>query len=263
MTLSARSHGDGRPIVMLPWFALAGAAAEAAFEPALAPLVGWRRVYVDLPGTGSSPAVGSTSDAVLDAVAAAADALVGGRFVLAGCSYGGYIASGLARRMPGRVAGLVLVSSGVRIDPAERNLDGVAPSTPDADWLADVPPELHEHFERAIGVQTRAVASRTAAAFAACPPADDAYLEHLRATGYGLSDEASAATYDGPTLMLIGRSDRVAGYRDQLDAMARYPHGDYVALSGTGHYLPLERTAAFADVVSHWLARELPGSLAS
>jgi pimeloyl-ACP methyl ester carboxylesterase len=259
MILSARSHGDGRPIVVLPWFALAGAAAEAAFEPALSPMGGWRRVYVDLPGTGSSPPVASTSDAVLDAVAASVDALVDGPFVLAGCSYGGYIASGLARRMPDRVTGLLLVSSGVRIAPADRNLDSVASSTPDEGWLTDVPPDLHEHFERAIGVQTRAVASRTAAAFAACPPADDAYLEHLRTTGYRLSDEESTTTYNEPMLMLIGRSDRVAGYRDQLDAMARYPRGDYVAISGAGHYLPLERPTEFADLIGRWLAREWQG----
>ena len=68
----------------------------------MSPAAGWQRLYVDLPGTGASPAGEPRSDAVLADVVAAVDSLLGGRpFVAAGWSYGGYLAAGLARRMPG------------------------------------------------------------------------------------------------------------------------------------------------------------------
>jgi pimeloyl-ACP methyl ester carboxylesterase len=53
--------------------------------------------------------------------------------------------------------------------------------------------------------------------------------------------------------MVCGREDRVAGYADQLGALAAYPDGTYVALPGAGHYLPYERPDAFREVVRGWL----------
>jgi pimeloyl-ACP methyl ester carboxylesterase len=54
--------------------------------------------------------------------------------------------------------------------------------------------------------------------------------------------------------ILAGRRDRVAGYLDQLAALARYPHGSHVALADAGHYLPFEQPDAFSS-----FARARPG----
>jgi pimeloyl-ACP methyl ester carboxylesterase len=254
--LSVRIRGHGRPVVLLPWFGLDRSVTQAAFEPVFAGVHGWRRIYLDLPGTGRSRPVGPSSDAVLDAVEETVAAAVGPEpFLLAGCSYGGYLAAGLARRSPERLLGMLLVCSGVRILPAHRNLDRVLPSAPEADWLRGVPADLQPHFSHAIGHQTRAVADRTAAAFALAAPTDDAYLDALRTSGYPLSDEASDHRFAGDVLLLAGRQDRIAGHLDQFDALARYPGGSYTALAGAGHYLPFEQPERFAGLSLDWLAR--------
>ncbi|MBA2697394.1 MAG: alpha/beta fold hydrolase [Nocardioidaceae bacterium] len=83
----------------------------ASYEPGLAARSGVRRVYMDLPGTGASPAVGPSSDAVLAAVEESLEKLAGGGPVLvSGWSYGGYLALGLARRRPDLVAAMFLVT---------------------------------------------------------------------------------------------------------------------------------------------------------
>jgi hypothetical protein len=85
-----------------------------------------------------------SSDAVLDAVSETVRSILGSDpYLLAGCSYGGYLAAALARRTPAQVAGLLLVCTGTKIQPETRNLSGVRPATPEPGWLDGVPVDLH------------------------------------------------------------------------------------------------------------------------
>jgi pimeloyl-ACP methyl ester carboxylesterase len=77
MVLAARDRGEGRPIVLLPWFGLDGIVMALAFESTFADISGWRRIYLDLPGTGGKPAVAANSDAVLDAVSETVESALG------------------------------------------------------------------------------------------------------------------------------------------------------------------------------------------
>lgn len=256
MVLAVTIHGEGRPIVLLPWFGLDSAVMAAAFEPVFSATTGWRRIYLDLPGTGKSSPVAANSDAVLDAVRDTVDSVVGATpYLLAGCSYGGYLAAGLARRTPAQVSALLLVCAGVKIRPEDRNLDQVLSSTPQRDWLDDVPTGLHDHFARAIGNQTRSVASSVAVAMALGGSGDDDYLTRLRSTGYQLSDERSPRRFDGEVTVLAGRQDRIAGFLDQFAALSLYPQGSFIALSAAGHYLPFEQPQRFKAIALDWLAR--------
>jgi pimeloyl-ACP methyl ester carboxylesterase len=226
-----------------------------AMEPALGAGPGWQRVYVDLPGTGESPGGPENSDAVVEAVFEFIDRTIGPMpFLLAGCSYGGYLAAGLARRWPERVAGLLLICAGVKIKLADRDLP--APGRPDtADWLVDVPPDLRTHLSAAIGNRTPAVASRIAAILSSADAGDEAYLQRLRDSGYQLSDEDSTTVYSGPTCVVAGRQDGIAGYADQFRALTAYPEATFAVLADAGHYLPFEQPDLFRTLVHNWLDR--------
>jgi len=255
MALSVRLYGDGRPVILLPWFGLDSSVTAAAFEPAFSEMSGWQRYYLDLPGTGNSSPVAPTSDAVLDAVADTIRDLTGDtQHALAGCSYGGYLAAALAGRPQARIAGLLLVCAGVKILPAERNLSGLVASAPQRGWLDAVPQEWHQHFQHAIGLQTPDVARRVFEAVKGSTGVDD-YLDDLRAIGYRLSDEDATRAYAGPASLLAGTQDRVAGYLDLVGTLPSYPDGDLYALSNAGHYLPFEQPQRFRALVRHWLAR--------
>jgi pimeloyl-ACP methyl ester carboxylesterase len=256
MVLSTHVHGHGVPIVLLPWFGHDGAAMAQAFEPVFAESSQWQRIYLDLPGTGAAQPVEPTSDAVLDAVEETIESVVGGnRYLLAGCSYGGHLAAAQARRAATQVAGLLLVCSGPKLDAATRNLSGVLEPTPEPHWLDDVPTELHGYFNRSIGCQTREVAHRIAAVFAAAVPTDDTYLTALRSTGFELSPRDVPGSFDAPTFVLTGRNDQIAGYVDQFEDLSRYPQASYVALNDAGHYLPFEQPDRFTALVGDWLGR--------
>jgi pimeloyl-ACP methyl ester carboxylesterase len=255
MTLSAQVHGAGPPLVLLPWFGLSGDVMAAACEPALAD-TGWRRLYLDLPGTGKSGAVAAKSDAVADAVAETIEALAGESPVaLAGCSYGGYLAAELSRRHPDRVAGLLLICSGIRILPAERDLSGVLPAEPEPGWLDEVPAQFRDHLSVAIGCQTREVGARLAAGFRLNGPTDEPYLRELRATGYQLGSETELSSLTVTATVIVGRRDRIAGFRDQFKMAAGNDAADYVLLHNVGHYLPFERPREFRTLALDWLSR--------
>jgi pimeloyl-ACP methyl ester carboxylesterase len=255
--LFAKEYGEGPPLVLLPWFGLDHSVMAAACEPALAGS-GWRRMYLDLPGTGNSDPVEPRSDAVADAIVSTVNDLAGESSVaVVGCSYGGYLACAMAQRDPGRVAGVLMVCSSVRILPGDRDLAGVLPSTPEPGWLHDVPEQLREHFDLAVGCQTKAAADRLTAALEQNGPSDRQYLKMLRTTGYQVADERSMlAVALMPTATIIaGRRDRIVGYRDQFDLAARSRSADYACLDDAGHYLPFEQPARFRTLALDWLAR--------
>jgi pimeloyl-ACP methyl ester carboxylesterase len=269
MALSSTIFGTGRPVVLLPGFRLDASVMAAACEPAFAAAATatgerWQRIYLDLPGTGGSPPGEPTSEAVLSEIRKTLTELVGDTAaLLIGHSYGGYLASGLVRRDPAAIAGLCVICAGPRIKPADRDLSGVLGSVPEPGWLDDVPEDLHEHFTQAIGHQTRTVASRVAAVLAARGPLDEDYLDALRPAGYQLDDEPTddETTDDGPAgfagqvALLAGRRDRIAGFRDSVAALGRYPYGTLTAVAEAGHYLPFEQPETFTGAILDWLTQ--------
>ena len=104
-----REAGSGDPVVLIH-----GLGGPHAWERVLPELAASRRVLVpDLPGFGKSdcPRGGFTVDQFGDYIADLLGALSIQRCVLVGISFGGEIAVACAARHPGRVAGLVLISS--------------------------------------------------------------------------------------------------------------------------------------------------------
>jgi pimeloyl-ACP methyl ester carboxylesterase len=77
MVLALRGRGEGRPSVLLPWFGLDAGVTALAFESIFSSTAPWRRIYLDLPGQGKSPAVAANSDAVLNAVAETIESVLG------------------------------------------------------------------------------------------------------------------------------------------------------------------------------------------
>src|ERR687887_208608 len=97
-TLFYDTYGTGRPIMKVPGWPSDHRVMVRLMEPLFSQRDGWRRLYLDLPGTGRTPALDrlATHDQMLDAVLAFIDqVLPGQRFVLAGLSYGGYLARGV------------------------------------------------------------------------------------------------------------------------------------------------------------------------
>lgn len=222
--------------MVLPSFSLDHAAMAKTVEPVFADRSGWRRIYFDLPGTGGSPPGEPRSDVVLDEVVGTIRAELGDEpFAVAGWSYGGYLAAGVTRRRPEQVSGLMMLCTGFQIRPEDRDFTGVLASTPQPGWLAQVSPDLHEHFTHAVGSQTAGVSERIVAALDCNGPTDEAYLASLRVDGFALSDEAAPTPCDAPVCFLTGQRDRVIGFASLSGALGSYDHATYTSISSAGH----------------------------
>src|SRR5947209_19521206 len=94
-------------------------------EPVFTQREGWLRIYPDLPGTGRTPSADrlATHDAMLEAVLAFIDKVIPGqRFVLAGLSYGGYLARGVVYHRAASIDGLLLCAPAVTAPPVQAHL---------------------------------------------------------------------------------------------------------------------------------------------
>jgi pimeloyl-ACP methyl ester carboxylesterase len=103
------SRGSGTPIVLIHGFGV-DHRLLLPLDPTIEAHGGWRRVYLDLPGMGASPADGiDSSEDLVAAVEAAIDAEVGGEpFAVLGASYGAMVARRVAHDRP--VLGLASIA---------------------------------------------------------------------------------------------------------------------------------------------------------
>jgi pimeloyl-ACP methyl ester carboxylesterase len=268
------SFGEGRPIVFLPGWGNANGEGRDVHEPVFLGREGWRRIYVDPPGTGNTPSRSwiKDQDGMLDVIARVIDDVVGpdrfgigpvgsgvgrdrsgaglgrtgvgrdrsgvglGRFAIAGTSAGGLHARGLVRRDPTRILGLFLRVPGVVVDRAARQL-----------------PEYRE-----LGSQFRE-ASREKQAKYYDPAEQQADLEFLSSiqsdiTKYGLSGDLRVRL-EAPTLIVTGRQDTMTGYADAWGLLEDYPRATYAVLDFADHDLPVVNQGLYQALVADWLDR--------
>lgn len=247
--------GEGKPAVLLHGFHLDHRMMMACMEPVFADRPGYKRVYLDLPGMGRSGSAAwiKDSDAMLDVVLAAIDAVLPGeRYLLAGESYGGYIARGILHRVPERVDGALFICP---LIGDNRVLPAHAVIARDETLLARLSPDDRDGFMENNAVLTEAVYARyEQEILPAVRMADDAFLARLMAQGYYFSFEPDAR-FDKPALFLLGRQDGVVGYRNALDIMERFPRATFAVLDRAAHNLQIEQAGLFTPLVSEWLDR--------
>jgi 2-succinyl-6-hydroxy-2,4-cyclohexadiene-1-carboxylate synthase len=250
-----RGHDDGAaPLVLLNGFTQT-ARSWGRFGETVGH--GRRVVAVDLPGHGDSGAV--TASDLWDAaeqVAAALDAVPGAGdapYDLCGYSLGGRVALHVALGHRGRVGRLALLGATAGIDDAEARARRRAADDQLADRLerdgveAFLERWLAQPMFSGLGEDDAQVAARrhnTAAGLASS----------LRTMGTGTQEPLwdRLDELDLPVLVVTGAAD-VRFTRIGQRLRAGLPHGVLTAVPGAGHAVHLERPAAAADVVGHWL----------
>jgi pimeloyl-ACP methyl ester carboxylesterase len=266
------SYGEGRPLVFLPGWGNANGEAQDVHEPVFEQHPGWRRIYLDPPGTGNTPSRPwiKDQDGMLDVIARVIDDLVGsggsgatgsgvtgsgvtGSFAIAGTSAGGLHARGIVRRDPARILGLLLRVPGVVVDRAQRTLPEYRPLIADPGFSSDEDPRplLHtaEYLEAHREKQRRFY----------LPAEGQADLEFLGAiqrdvSTYSLSTDP-AARLEAPTLIVTGRQDTTTGYADAWSLLGDYPRATYAVLDRADHDLPVQNHTLYRALVSDWLTR--------
>ena len=253
-------YGEGRPLIALHGFSPDHRLMTGCVEPIFKHRSGWQRIYPDLPGMGKTPGKEwiASSDQMLDVVLNFIDQVIPGQhFVLAGESYGGYLARGIIYRRPALVDGLLLICSLIIPEHAKRSVPPHVTLVKDPALLSSLEPTDREEFESFAVVQSQRIWERTRdEIIAGIGIADEGFLTRLQTHGYPFSFDVDAASpFEKPTLILVGRQDAMVGYRDAWKILENYPRGTFAVLDRAGHNLQIEQETLFSALVNEWLDR--------
>jgi len=260
ITLFYEVVGHGKPIIMLHGWPLDHRHMMAEMEPLFERRSGWKRIYPDLPGMGRTPGKAwiTHQDQVLDIALGLIDALIPGeRFVVAGASYGAYLARGMVRERGTVMDGLLLTVPVVHAYESERTLPPPVTLLPDPALISGLQPSEAEAMEGIAVVQSEELlAWLRANVFPAIEDADQAFLGELR-KNYAFSFDADALPepFSGPTLIVTGRQDNVCGYQDAWSLLENYPRATFAVLDRAGHGLVVEQRKLFNALARDWLDR--------
>jgi pimeloyl-ACP methyl ester carboxylesterase len=255
------TFGEGTPVLMIHGFGIDHHVMTGCMEPVFAPRPGWKRIYFDLPGMGQTKATGdvASSDQLLDTVIRFAEKVIpDGRFLVAGESYGGYLARGLAYRVPERLDGLLLICPVIFADRKKRALPPRAVFSRDEALLADIEPDVRSFFERMLVLQDKRRWERFQKDIIPGMEAEDrAFTQRLMETAYAFSFDVDLPErpFEKPSLLLAGRQDATVGWKDMLKIVDNYPRGTFAVLDRAGHGLEVEQQTVFECLVNEWLDR--------
>jgi 3-oxoadipate enol-lactonase len=202
---------------------------ERMWEPQLAALEGHDVVAPRLYGRGKTMA------AMADSIAAETE----GELVLVGASMGGYCALALARRVPERVRGLLLVGSRPDGDSAERRagraetFDVIRNDGPEGLWRIMLP-KLFADESKADEALLYRDAGGLISALAAVRDREDS--------------TAFARSFSEPLQFVIGEHDPYVS-ASELEGF------DVRELKGAGHLVNIERADEFNAILCDFLAR--------
>jgi pimeloyl-ACP methyl ester carboxylesterase len=248
--------GAGTPVLLLHGYTI-DHRLLLPLEPVFAEREGWRRLYVDLPGSGRSPRLSGpvTAEAMGEAVLRFVDKVIGDEpFAVVGISYGGQLARHVVAERGAQVLGTALLAplvkpSGERVLPEREVL------TRDEALLASLDPADREVFASIAVHQDEsgwnAFRDHVLPGIRAHHREDAAAL--LKAYMLTETPEARFGTHTGPHLLVTGRQDHLVGWRDQWELLEHYPRMTYAAVDGAGHNVHLDRPAVVQGLVGDWL----------
>lgn len=209
----------------------------------------YRRIYFDLPGMGKSVAAKSirNSDDMLRNIEELLVFLIGEKpYILAGESYGGYLARGLLAKQSDRIEGLFLLCP--LVVPGDRG--GKVPEKTilerDDKFLATLSEKDRSEFAYLSVVQNKKMWKDYKR---------DIRLERLKENEGFLEVQLDGAfavdpnqidvRFEKPVLLMLGKQDSEVGYEQQYDLYKTYSRASIIILDKAGHNLQIENRKLF------------------
>lgn len=254
--------GEGTPLLVLHGFPLDHEVMVYAYEPLFENREGYMRIYPDFPGMGFSPVNESvtTADDILRVMIDFMNELVPDQqYVVAGLSYGGYIAQGMVLQNPDPILGVMLMAPVVSPGDENRNVPEPYAIVSDPEAVAMVPEALAPVILANTTVQTVPIIERILTEFGpGFARINGEFVGQLRQPeNYSFSFDVreSDTTFDRPTLILTGRQDATVGFAEAYGVSNLYTRATYAVLDRAGHGLYMEQDTLFKALVHEWLDR--------
>jgi pimeloyl-ACP methyl ester carboxylesterase len=255
ITVHYEVFGEGRPILMLHGMPLDHNAMIFEMERHFKERSGWKRIYIDMPGHGKTPGAEwiTSTDQVLKVVEEFVDKVIRGkRFVVAGTSYGAYIARGIVYRKGVQIDGLLLNVPSILSDNTKRTLPPRIVLVKNQTIMDAAKTENIMWLEDMCVVQNQTVLDYVRAIEKS--EADANFLDRVK-YGFSFDVDRLPQPFPAPTLFIMGRQDNVVGYRDAWSILENYPRATFAVLDRAGHLALGEQSGLCSALMKDWLDR--------
>lgn len=252
--------GEGIPVLLIHGWSVDRHLMKGCMEPVFEQVSGkYRRVYIDLPGMGRSKAGTSirNADHMLDAIFSFVDQVIPGEHILlAGESFGCFLARGFLHARPDMIDGLLLICPCVIPGAEPQNVPPLRVLCKNDAFFAGLPEGEKQGFLSFHSVQTKEVYERYKAEIEpAFSRFDRDFLENRLDGAFSFPLEDTPVPFDKPALILAGRQDHMVGYKNPFRLTEDYTRATFAALDMAGHNLQIEQKALFEVLVGDWLKR--------
>jgi len=190
------------------------------------------------------------TDQMLNLILEFIDAVIPNQhFVVAGESYGGYLARGVIKERTSLVDGLLLICPVAKQETIKDSVPALQVLERDNAFLNSLSEDERLYFEGINVIQNKRVWERFREdILPGLKIADYAFLENNlgQQVPYTIDVDLVEKPYRQPTLMVMGRQDSVVGYRDHWQIIENYSRASFVILDKAGHNLQIEQDILFA-----------------
>jgi pimeloyl-ACP methyl ester carboxylesterase len=145
-------------------------------------------------------------------------------------------------------------------DGEKRDLPSHVTLVTDPVLVSELEPEEVEGFFQIAVVQSRKVLEYVRTNLSKAGELfDDTFLgkivDHPENNNFSFEIDTLPEPFPAPTLIVSGRQDSAAGYRDAWKILENYPRGTFVVLDRMGHLLGAEQEYLFHSLAGEWLDR--------
>jgi pimeloyl-ACP methyl ester carboxylesterase len=262
ITVHYEVFGEGRPVILLPGWGMNASLIAYDTEPYFQQREGWKRIYIDPPGHGKTPGQDwiINQDKILEVILDCIDKLTTGqRFSVIGISLGAYLARGVMRYRAEFMDGIAMLVPVIITEDEKRTVPPYNVLVEDPTINAELTPEEVDWFAMSVVHSRKWLDSlRISPQVPEYENGDFEFLDKIRkqTENYAFSFDVDQVSepFAGPSLIITGRQDAIAGYRDAWNILENYPRATYVVLDRAGHFLEDSNDLVHA-LINNWLDR--------
>lgn len=190
----------------------------------------------------------------IDTIAAKILAAAPPRFALAGFSFGGYVSLAIAAQAGERIERLALIATGANADSTEasasrKRLIDLALSG-SYESIDDKMTRFLLHPDHQADATIHAKRVRMSREYGAAT-----FVAQQRAAMARPNRDATLASIRVPTLIAVGREDKVTPLAQHEEMARRIPAADLVVFENCGHLAPLEAPLELAAALTRWMTQ--------
>ncbi|WP_375180501.1 alpha/beta fold hydrolase [Enterococcus rotai] len=238
------SIGEGRPLLIIHGFAIDHRAVKGTVEESIK-YKNYKRIYIDLPGMGNSPAPDKmiNADELLSILLKLIDKIIGTEpFSILGYSYGGYLALGLVKFIPEQVEKLILLAPVVKANAKQRNLPEKTKIS--SDFFEVENKTLFAQYQAsAANITEQGYKNFLKEIYPGLVIGDHDFQKTFQEIGYAFKFEKRlfAKPIICDSLIILAEQDDIVGFQDTLDHEKDFYNGSFVLIKNAGHNMQLDQ----------------------